>query len=179
VAATVIWYAPAGVPVTVGGPGVPPPLQPTANNANKTIAVAAPTAIAFLSLVVSTSTRDSIMKPNTAAKSHSAGPMTGVTKADDRAVVVSVRVVLTGAPFGVTVDGEKLQVLAAGSPAQEKVVAELKPADGEIVMVNVPVWPAANVALLGCVAIEKSPPGLPATILVLVRAGSKVASPSY
>ena len=90
-----------------------------------------------------------------------------------------VRVVLTGKRFGVIDAGEKLQVLAAGSPAQEKVVAELKPADGEMVMVNVAVWPAASVALLGCVDSEKSPPGLPTTILLLARAGSNVASPSY
>lgn len=133
----------------------------------------------FLRLIASISNRGSITKPKTVAKHQSTGPETGVTKAAERAVVVMVRVVLTGEPFGVIDAGEKLQVLAAGSPAQEKVVAELKPADGEIVMVNVAIWPAMSVALLGCVDSEKSPPGLPTTILLLARAGSNVASPSY
>jgi len=129
---------------------------------------------------VSTSSSKRITKPETAAKDQSTGPATGTTEAAERAVVVIVRVVLTGAPFGVIDAGEKLQLLAAGSPAQEKVVAELKPTVGEIVMVNVAVWPAASVALLGCVDREKSPlPGLPTTMLLLARAGSNEASPSY
>ena len=133
----------------------------------------------FLNLGASTSTSKRIAKPENVAMDQSTGPETGITKAVERAVVVIVRVVLMGAPFGVIDAGEKLQLLAAGSPVHEKVVAELKPADGEIVMVNVAVWPAARVALFGCVESEKSPAGLPTTILLLARAGSNVASPSY
>jgi hypothetical protein len=66
-----------------------------------------------------------------------------------RAVVVIVRVALTGAAFGVTDAGEKLQLAPAGNPEQVKLTALAKPFSGVMVTVVVAVAPAVTVPLAG------------------------------
>ena len=95
------------------------------------------------------------------------------------AVVLTVRVVETGAPLGVTVAGENVQFEAAGNPLQAKLTGELMPLTGLIVMVKVAVWPALMVALEGEAAMVKSPLGLPTTKVVVAVAGARTASPGY
>jgi len=59
------------------------------------------------------------------------------------------RVDVAALPFGVTVDGEKLQVLAAGNPEQAKLTCWLNPYCGITVMVVVPVCPGLIVTVVG------------------------------
>jgi hypothetical protein len=64
--------------------------------------------------------------------------------------VATVSVVVAAlVPLGVTVDGEKVQVLAAGSPEQEKLTCWLKPSAGVTLTVVVPVSPAVTVTVVG------------------------------
>ena len=95
------------------------------------------------------------------------------------AVVLSVRVVETGDPLGVTLAGEKVQFEAVGNPLQANVTDEFMPLTGLMVMVNVAVWPALIVAPLGEAAILKSPLGLPTTRVVAPVLGARTASPGY
>lgn len=94
-------------------------------------------------------------------------------------MVLTVRVVETGAPLGVTVAGENVQFEAAGNPLQAKLTGELMPLTGLIVMVNVAVWPALMVALEGEAAMVKSLLGFPTTKVVVAVAGARTASPGY
>ena len=59
------------------------------------------------------------------------------TEAALGAVVLSVRVVETGDPLGVTLAGEKAQLEAAGNPLQANVTVEITPFMGTTEMVNV------------------------------------------
>ncbi len=61
-------------------------------------------------------------------------------------MVLTVSVVETGDPLGVTLAGEKVQLDAAGNPLQAKATGEFMPFTGLMVMVNVAVWPALMVA---------------------------------
>ena len=63
--------------------------------------------------------------------------------------VAMVSVEVAALPFGVTVDGEKLHVLAAGNPEQVKLTVWLKPFCGVTVMVVVPDWPGLMVTDAG------------------------------
>lgn len=101
------------------------------------------------------------------------------TAAEVAAVVLTVRVVETGAPLGVTLAGEKVQLDAAGNPLQAKVTGEFKPFTGLMVMVNVAVCPALMVALAGEASMVKSPLGLPTTRVVVAVLGARTASPGY
>lgn len=58
-------------------------------------------------------------------------------------------VIIAEFPFGVTVVGEKLHVLAAGSPEQAKLTCWLKPYCGVTVMVAVPDCPGETVTVAG------------------------------
>src|SRR5437763_12970902 len=83
--------------------------------------------------------------PITIASAHEekipgCSPAIGVAR-ELAAMVLRVRVVETGAPLGVTVAGENVQLEAAGRPLQAKVTGELKPLTGLMVMVKVAVWP--------------------------------------
>jgi hypothetical protein len=107
--------------------------------------------------------------PNTIPSDHELKvqgrrPVIG-TAAEAAAVVLTVRVVETGDPLGVTVAGENVQFEAAGNPLQAKLTGELMPLTGLIVMVNVAVWPALMVALEGEAAMVKSLLGFPTTKL--------------
>ncbi len=72
------------------------------------------------------------------------------------AVVVIVSWEVTGAPFGVTVAGEKLQLTSEGSPEQAKVTAWLKPPIGVSVSVAVPDCPCLMVKDVALTLREKS-----------------------
>lgn len=64
--------------------------------------------------------------------------------------VATVRVVVAAPfPLGVTVDGEKLHVDAAGSPEQAKLTCWLKPEAGRTLTVVFPVSPAVTVTVVG------------------------------
>lgn len=63
--------------------------------------------------------------------------------------VAMVNVVVTALPFGVTVEGEKLQELASGSPEQAKLTDWSKPLSGVTVTVVLPDWPAFRVTVAG------------------------------
>ena len=72
------------------------------------------------------------------------------------AVVVTVRVLLTAEPLGVTGEGLKLHAASEGSPLQEKVTEELNPFTGVTVNVAVPVCPATMVRVVGFTDTWKS-----------------------
>lgn len=63
--------------------------------------------------------------------------------------MLTVSVVVTGAPLGVTEDGLKPQAASAGSPLHAKLTAELNPFCGVTVKVAVPLCPAAIVRVAG------------------------------
>jgi hypothetical protein len=69
------------------------------------------------------------------------------------AVVVTVRVLVTGAPLGVTETGLKLQAASEGRPLHVKLTAELKPFIGVTVNVAVPLCPATTMRLVGLTEI--------------------------
>ena len=69
---------------------------------------------------------------------------------------MTVRVVVTAAPLGVTLAGEKMQPISAGNPEQSNVTAWLKPLLGVTVRVDLPEDPAAMVRAVGLAEIEKS-----------------------
>jgi hypothetical protein len=70
------------------------------------------------------------------------------------AVVVMVRVEVTGPVLGVTAAGAKVQVASDGRVPQENVTAVLKPKAGVTVKTKVADWPAVMVALVGEAATE-------------------------
>src|SRR4051812_50220535 len=84
--------------------------------------------------------------PNTIPSDHEVKPQrcrpANGTAAEVAAVVLSVRVVETGPPFGVTLAGEKVQLDAAGNPLQANVTGEFIPLTGLMGMVNVAGWAA-------------------------------------
>ena len=128
VAVTVTLKVPAGVPVTGGGGGGPPPPQETIAKATSIV----PSSIRAirkprLLCEVPSNTIPTSPKPSTAA---SVTPLNGRTAADERAVVLIVRVVLAGLPFGVTVAGLNPQLEAPGNPLQAKLTVPLKPPCG-------------------------------------------------
>ena len=121
--------------------------------------------------------------PNTIPSDHDVKlqgrrPAIGVAR-ELAAVVLRVRVVETGAPLGVRLAGEKVQLDATGRPLHAKVTGEFMPLTGLMVMVNVALWPALMVALAGEASIEKSPFGLPTTRVVVPVLGARTASPGY
>jgi hypothetical protein len=70
--------------------------------------------------------------------------------------VVKVSVVAVPAPVGVTVDGEKLQLVPEGNPRQTNEIAEWNPFDGVTAMVALPLCPAFNVSSAKDDETEKS-----------------------
>jgi len=72
------------------------------------------------------------------------------------ALAVMVNAVETGAPEGVTVAGEKLQVTPEGKPEQENETAVWNPFAGVTETELVPLWPAVTVKDAGEAASEKS-----------------------
>src|SRR6478672_6724527 len=102
VAVTVTLNVPAGVPVTGGGGGGPPPPQETIAKATSIVpsSIRAIRNPRLLCEVPPSNTIPTSPKPSTAA---SVTPLNGRTAADERAVVLIVRVVLAALPFGVTV----------------------------------------------------------------------------
>ena len=65
------------------------------------------------------------------------------------AIVVTVRVVVAGPPFGVTEAGVNEQLATAGSPVQANATASLKPLVGVTINVNVADLPCLMVAEVG------------------------------
>jgi hypothetical protein len=72
------------------------------------------------------------------------------------AVVVTVSVLLAGAPLGVTEAGLKLQAASEGKPLQAKLTDELKPLMGVTVKVACPLCPALIVRVVGFTRTWKS-----------------------
>jgi hypothetical protein len=64
-------------------------------------------------------------------------------------VVVTVRVLVTAAPLGVTEVGLKLHAASEGSPLHAKLTGELNPFWGVTVNVAVPLFPATIVRVVG------------------------------
>jgi hypothetical protein len=179
VAVTVMLELPGGVPVLEFGGALFPPPQLTRQISSAMPPKTAEQRLAFLPRLPILTTRN----PNTIPSDHELKvqgrrPVIG-TAAEAAAVVLTVRVVETGAPLGVTVAGENVQFEAAGNPLQAKLTGELIPLTGLIVMVNVAVWPAWMVALVGEAAMVKSPLGFPTTKVVVAVAGARTASPGY
>lgn len=82
-------------------------------------------------------------------------PGAGISKAFGP-VVVMVSVVVTTPEFGVTEDGEALQVASSGSPLHEKLIGLVNEPCGVIVSVYDAVWPLSTVAAPGFTDTEKS-----------------------
>ena len=175
VAVTVMLEVPGGVPVLEFGGALFPPPQLTRQISSAMPPKTAEQRLAFLPRLPIPTTRNSNTIPSDhELKVQGRRPVIGTA-----AVVLTVRVVETGAPLGVTVAGENVQFEAAGNPLQAKLTGELMPLTGLIVMVNVAVWPALMVALEGEAAMVKSPLGLPTTKVVVAVAGARTASPGY
>lgn len=136
VAETVIVLVPGGVPLT-GFLTVPPPPPQLAIDNMKAMPARKRQRRFVLPVVWNLPVSRS---PNTMPRDHVRVPgcrlATG-TVADWDAVVLRVSVVETGPPLGVTVEGAKVQLEAAGKPLQEKLTAELMPFTGFTVMVNI------------------------------------------
>jgi hypothetical protein len=102
------------------------------------------------------------------------GACSGVTATFVAIVSVDVAVL----PFGVTEDGEKLHVLAAGKPEQAKLTVWLNPFCGVTVIVVVPDWPGLTLTDVGLKLTLKLGP-----FTVCVSAAdvdpAKFASPPY
>ena len=80
--------------------------------------------------------------PGTSRQSASAIPPTEMclSIADEKLALLAALIVttpVTGAPFGVTEVGEKVQVTPSGNPVHPKATAELNPLSGEIVTFTV------------------------------------------
>jgi len=179
VAVTVMLEVPGGVPFCGFVCGLPPPPQLTTRRASAMTPKTAEKRLAFLPRLFIPTTKN----PNTIPSDHDVKlqgrrPAIGVAR-ELAAVVLTVRVVETGEPLGVTLAGEKVQLDAAGSPLQANVTGEFMPLTGMMVMVNVALWPALMVALAGEASIEKSPLGLPTTRVVVPVLGARTASPGY
>jgi len=178
VAVTVTLEKPGGVPVLGFVCGLPPP-QLATRRARVMIPKTAEKCLAFLPRLFLPSTKN----PNTIPSGHKVNVQrwraADGTAAALGAVVLRVRVVETGEPFGVTLAGEKVQLDAAGNPLQAKVTGEFMPLTGLMVMVNVALWPALMVAPAGEASILKSPVGLPTTRVVVPVLGARTASPGY
>jgi hypothetical protein len=83
------------------------------------------------------------------------GPSNGGAPVAEPEVWIVI-VLVAGFPPGVTVAGEKVQVLPAGKPAQENDTGALSgPPAGVIVRVEVPDWPRVIVKVFGCADILK------------------------
>jgi hypothetical protein len=81
-------------------------------------------------------------------------------------VIVSVEVT-DDVLLTVTGDGEALQVAPAGAPLQLRVTLPVKPFKGDMVSVEVAVWPAVTVRVLPLVGfVEKLKSGVAATVMV-------------
>ena len=177
-AVTVIVLVPGGVPMTGFLIGLPPPPQLTMANAKPMPARMRQRRLTFPVAWKLPASRS----PNTIPSDHARVPgrrrATG-TATELGAVVLMVRVVEAGPPFGVTVAGENVQLEAAGNPLHEKLTAELMPFTGFTVMVNMEDWPALIVAVVGDAETVKSPPALPTTMVTLAVLGARTASPGY
>ena len=71
-------------------------------------------------------------------------------------MVVTVRVVVTAAPLGVTEAGLKLQAASEGSPLHVKFTCELNPFSGVTVNVAFPLCPSTIVNVVGFTDTWKS-----------------------
>lgn len=145
VALTVTLNVPGGVPVVVCGGLEPPPQETMKRSASKPTAEAITRVTGFLrraeppSRIIPTNPKLLI-----AAR---VAPPSGCEEATERAVVEIVSVVLVALPLGVSVGGLKVQLEAAGNPAQAKLTVPVKPPWGVMEMVKVAACPAATVAL--------------------------------
>jgi hypothetical protein len=74
----------------------------------------------------------------------------------------------TGAPFGVTAGGLKLQLVPAGNPEQLRLTGILNPFCGLIVTVKMPISP--RVTLMSELLTAMVYPGVPAEATVIVMA---------
>ena len=176
VAVTVMVLVPGGVPMTGFFTGAPPPPQLAMNSKSGSPASTNRRLFVLFRRLPASSSPKTI--PADQAKAPGCRRATGTT-VDWGAVVLMVRVVETGPPLGVTLAGEKVQLEAAGKPAQPKLTAEDSPFIGVIEIVNVALWPALIVAEEGEEEIVKSPGELPTTTITLALAGSRTASPGY
>jgi hypothetical protein len=127
---------PGGVPVLEFG-GAPFPPQLTTRKASTTTPKNAEQRLAFLPPApVPTKKTPNMIPSDHEVKVQRCRP--AIEKPRElAAVVLRVRVVETGAPLGVTVAGEKVQLDAAGNPLQAKLTGEFMPLIGLMVMVNV------------------------------------------
>ena len=177
-AVTVIVLVPGGVPMIGFLIGLPPPPQLAMDNAKTMPARMRQRRLAFPVVWKLPASKSPNTMPSDQARLPGRRRATG-TATELGAVVLMVRVVEAGAPFGVTVAGEKVQLEAAGNPLQEKLTAELMPFTGLTEMVNMADWPALMVAFVGDAETVKSPPALPTTMVTLAVLGARTASPGY
>ena len=129
VALTVTVNVPAGVPVTGGGGGGEPPPQEaiakTATASSKSMQVIR--TLRFLRVALP---RKTIPRKPNVARAASVVPFSGCTEAVERAVVLTVSVVLAALPFGVKAGGLNPQLEAPGNPLQAKLMVPVKPPCG-------------------------------------------------
>ena len=179
-AVTVMLKVPGGVPVVVVVcvPFPPPPQLTTSRASAITPKMAEPRLVILPRLFIPTTKNPNTIPNDQEVKIQGRRLAIGVAR-ELAAVVLTVRVVETGAPLGVRLAGEKVQLDAAGNPLQAKVTGELMPLTGLMVMVNVAVCPALMVALVGEASMEKSPLELPTTRVVVAVLGARTASPGY
>lgn len=156
---TVIWLVPVGVPPCGGGGGgggpPPPPQLVRAATAHSTMTPSH----------IPTGFRDDLRrnpmaKPatNEVHKSEAKmgklvprpeGVWIGAADEVEGAVVVMVRMLVAGEPFGVIEGGTNVHCDNAGRPLQEKFTVWLKPPSGVKVNVNMALFPALMVKLVG------------------------------
>jgi hypothetical protein len=127
---TVIVELPAGVPVLPPPEELlPPPPQPHTKRNTRTSELTARTGVRArrwgISVSINTD-RMRAMQKRTSLDAGIDGKRLLVTMVE-RAVVVTVRVAVAAAPFGVTLVGDSEQVTAVGAPLQARLTAELKP----------------------------------------------------
>ncbi len=125
------------MPVTVGGVVVWPPqeIRPNASVRPRSIM---PAQRKLLRRRAGTPRKTIPRKPKPVIAARVA-PLIGCAEAIDRAVVAMDRVVLVALPLGVKVVGLKVQVEAAGSPEQAKLMVPLNPPCGVMEMLKVAV----------------------------------------
>src|SRR5580698_1792970 len=132
---TVIVELPAGVPVPLPPEELLLPPQPQTKRNKRTSELTARRGIRTLRWIVNVITdRMRAIEKRNSLDAGIDGNRLFVTMVDC-AVVVTVRVAVAAAPFGVTLVGESEQVAAVGAPLQARLTAELKPPLGVMEMV--------------------------------------------
>lgn len=136
VALTVTLNVPTGVPLMIWTGCEPPPPQEAMPNTSAIPNSSIPVPRKLRRLRDGTPKRTSPRNPKPVIAANVV-VLTGHDEATVRAVVEIVKVVVAALPFGVTVGGLKVQLVAVGNPEQAKLTALAKPPCGVTEMLYV------------------------------------------